>query len=282
MANELAGKVAIVTGGANGIGAGAVEVFVEEGAKVVIADVDVENGEAFARRLGPAARFLRTDVADRAQIQALVDYAVTEFGDLDIMFNNAGIMGKFTNRFLDDDLSDFDRVMHTNLASVMHGAQIAAQHIVKRRKGSIINTGSISAIDAGYALFVYRAAKAGITSFTKSLAIDIGEYGVRVNAIAPGHIPTGLNHLAEPGMPPEMLAKLKAVMEPLWFANQPLKRQGAPRDVGNAALFLGSDRSIYVTGQVLAVDGGCTAGDPVNLNAVLTEARRKFREDYGA
>jgi NAD(P)-dependent dehydrogenase (short-subunit alcohol dehydrogenase family) len=280
MANEVAGKVAIVTGGAKGIGAATAEVFVEEGAKVVIADVDVENGEALADRLGATARFLRTDVSEKAQVQALVDYALAEFGDLDIMFNNAGVTGVFHNRFLDDELDDFETVMNTNLASVMHGCRIAARHMVGKRKGSIINNASIAALDPGYALFTYRASKAGIINLTKSLAIDIGEYGVRVNAIAPGHIPTGLNHFATPGMSPRKLAALQAAMEPHWFVNQPLKRQGAPRDVGNTVLFLASDRAAQVTGQVIAVDGGVTAGDPINLNAILTEAHAKFMASW--
>lgn len=280
MASELAGKVAVVTGGAKGIGAATAEVFVEEGARVVIADIDVERGAALAARLGAAARFLRTDVSDKAQLQALIDYALSEFGDLDVMFNNAGVTGAFHNRYLDDELDDFDAVMNANLASVMHGSRMAARHMVKKGRGSIINNASIAALDPGYALFAYRASKAGMINFTKALAIDIGEYGVRVNAVAPGHIPTGLNHFATPGMSPRKLAALQKATEPLWFVNQPLKRQGAPRDVANTVLFLASDRAAQVTGQVIAVDGGVTAGDPINLNAMLTAAHAEFMENW--
>jgi NAD(P)-dependent dehydrogenase (short-subunit alcohol dehydrogenase family) len=280
MTDEVAGKVAIVTGGAKGIGAATAEVFVQEGARVVIADVDAENGQALADRLGAAARFRRTDVADKAQMRALIDYALAEFGDLDVLFNNAGITGAFHNRFLDDELDDFDRVMNTNLASVMHGSRMAARHMAQKGTGSIINNASIAALDPGYALFAYRASKAGMINFTRALAIDVGEYGVRVNAVAPGHIPTGMNHFADPGMSPRKLAALQKAMEPLWFANQPLKRQGAPRDVANTVLFLASDRSAQVTGQVIAVDGGVTAGDPMNLNAMLTEAHARFMEAW--
>ena len=276
MAGEVAGKVAVVTGGAKGIGAASAEVLVEEGARVVIADVDVENGEALAERLGPAARFLRTDVADKAQMQALIDYALAAFGDLDILFNNAGITGAFHNRFLDDEMDDFDRVMSTNLASVMHGARMAGRHMARKGAGSIINNASIAAVDPGYALFAYRASKAGMINFTRSLAIDLGEYGVRVNAVAPGHIPTGLNHFADPGMSAKKLAALQQAVEPVWFVNQPLRRKGAPRDVANTVLFLASDRAAQVTGQVIAVDGGVTAGDPINLNAMLTKAHHEF------
>jgi NAD(P)-dependent dehydrogenase (short-subunit alcohol dehydrogenase family) len=276
MANELAGKIAIVTGGAKGIGEATVKVFAEEGAKVVIADVDVENGEKLAASLGQAARFRRTDVSDRADVQALVAYAIAEFGGLHVMFNNAAITGVFHNRFLDDPLADFDKVLHTDLAAVMYGAQSAAQHMVKNGGGSIINTTSIAGIDPGFALFTYRAAKAGVVNFTKSLAIDLGEYGVRVNAIAPGHISTSLGTITAPGLSPERTVALRALLEQLWSSNQPLRRKGTPRDVANTALFLASDRAAQVTGQVIAVDGGVTAGDPINLNAMMNEAREKF------
>ena len=279
MAGELKGKVAIVTGGANGIGAATAELFVEEGAKVLIADLDEARGAALATRLGDAARFRRTDVADRAEIQALVDQAIAEFGDLDIMFNNAGFSGSFHNRYLNDPLEDFDRVLQVNLAGVMHGSQIAARHMVKQGKGSIINTSSIAAVAPGYAVLTYRAAKAGVLNFTKSLAIDLGEYGVRVNGIAPGHIPTGMNPFFDKNLAPERQAKLDRLMTETMQFNQPIKRSGSPRDVAQMAMFLGSDRSTDVTGQVIAVDGGVTAGDPINLNGMCAEARRKFLEE---
>ncbi|RYD94532.1 MAG: SDR family oxidoreductase [Sphingomonadales bacterium] len=279
MAHELEGKVAIVTGGANGIGAATAELFVEEGARVLIADLDAERGEAIAARLGDKARFRRTDVADRAEIQALVDQAIADFGDLDIMFNNAGFSGNFHNRYLNDPLEDFDRVLQVNLAGVMHGSQIAARHMVKQGKGSIINTTSIAAVTAGYAVLTYRAAKAGVLNFTKSLAIDLGEYGIRVNGIAPGHIPTGMNPFFQKGLAPERQAKLDELMTATMQFNQPLKRIASGRDVAQMAMFLGSDRSLYVTGQVIAVDGGVTAGDPINLNGMCAEARRQFLEE---
>lgn len=276
MPNELSGKVAIVTGGARGIGEATVEVFVEEGAHVVIADLDAERGNALSARLGPSVRFRETDVADRDQVQALVDFAVAEFGGLHVMFNNAAISGRVTNRFLDDPLTDFDRVMHVNLAGVMYGAQSAARHMAAHGGGSIVNTTSIGALAPGYALAIYRTAKSGVITLTRSLAIDFGEYGIRVNAIAPGHIPTALNNFASTGISAEHDAELQALLDPIFSANQPLKRQASPRDVANMAMFLGSDRSAQVTGQIIAVDGGITAGDAVNLNALMT----RTREDY--
>jgi len=279
MAGELAGKIAIVTGGANGIGAATAELFVEEGARVMIADLDAERGQALADRLGAAAQFRCTDVGDRSDVQGLVDEAIGTFGDLDIMFNNAGFSGHFHNRYLNDPLEDFDRVLQVNLAGVMYGSQIAARHMVKKRSGSIINTSSIAAISPGYAVLTYRAAKAGVLNFTKSLAIDLGEYMVRVNGIAPGHIPTGMNPFFEKGLAPERQARLDKLMGETMQFNQPIKRAGSPRDVAQMAMFLGSDRSTYVTGQVIAVDGGVTAGDPINLNGMCAEARRRFLEE---
>ena len=225
------------------------------------------------KRLGDAARFQRTDVADKADVRAVVDLAMAEFGGLDIMFNNAGVSGASHNRFLDDPLDDFDRVVRINLAGVMYGSQIAAREMVKAGKGSIINTSSIAGLAASYGLLTYRAVKAGVINFTKSLAIDLGEYQIRVNSIAPGHIATGINPFRDASLPPALQAELDLVIEKTMQFNQPLKRRGSPRDVAQTAVFLGSDRSLQVTGQVIAVDGGITAGDPINLNAMLRDAK---------
>src|SRR5262250_615144 len=157
MGQELSGKVAIVTGGASGIGRATVELFVEEGAKVVIADVDAARGEEVAAKLGAAAAFKRTDVANADEIQELVDFAVSRFGGLHVMFNNAGISGSMSRRFLDDELNDFERVMAVKLFGVMVGSQRAARHMVRHGGGSIINTSSIAGINAGGGVMTYRA-----------------------------------------------------------------------------------------------------------------------------
>jgi NAD(P)-dependent dehydrogenase (short-subunit alcohol dehydrogenase family) len=174
MARELDGKVAIVTGGAKGLGRGTVEVFVEEGAKVVIADVDEAGGTELARRLGNSVRFKRTDVARREDVQALVDFATGEFGGLHIMFNNAATSDFAYGRLLDDDFRHFDEVMHVNVLGVMLGTQVAARHMVKNGGGSIVNTSSIGGIKAGGGLPVYRTSKAGIIHYTRSAAVDLG------------------------------------------------------------------------------------------------------------
>lgn len=275
MGQELAGKVAIVTGGAGGIGRATVELFVREGAKVVIADVDVAAGEQLAASLGGQALFRRTDVAIAEEVQALVDCAVESFGGLDIMFNNAGISCAMFDRFLDDELADFHRVMGVNLLGVMLGSQRAGRYMARHGGGSIINNASIAAHNAGFALMSYRASKAGVVHFSKSIAIDLAEYGIRVNCLLPGHIVTELNSFADPGSSPEVAQRLQQALDPVWLSNQPLKRRGRPQDVAEAALYLASDRSAQVTGIVLPVDGGITAGDPVNhLNEIMkTRAR---------
>ncbi len=282
MAGELAGKVAIVTGGTMGIGAGIAELFAEEGAKVVIAGRSEAEGEAVAAKLGGTVRFRRADVSSRADVQALVDYTLAEFGALDAIVNNAAITGAFHNRFLDDDMNDFDEVLHINLAGVMLCSQIAGRHMAARRSGSIVNISSIGAAIPGFALVTYRAAKAGVENFSRSLAIDLGEYGVRVNAIEPGHIPTRLNDFAaHPGLTPEQHAELTVIIDTIYNADQPLKRRGSPRDLANAALFFASDRSTYVTGQVIAIDGGVTAGNAFNQNRMLVDARRDYLARLG-
>lgn len=244
---ELAGKVAIVTGGASGIGRGIVERFVEEGASVVIADVDAERGEALAGDLGTTAAFARTDVSNADDVQRAVDAAVARFGGLHVMVNNAGIGGSFA-RFLDDDFDDFERVMAVNVFGVMVGSQRAARHMVGNGGGSIVNITSIGGINAGPGVMAYRASKAAVIHVTRSVAIDLARDGVRVNCVAPAHIPTAINANLDQ-------SAIVRVM-------QPLQRVGSPRDVANAVLYLASDAAAQVTGIVLPVDGGTTAGPP--------------------
>ena len=275
MGEELSGKVAIITGGANGIGLGIVHLFVEHGAKVVIADVAEAEGEALAGELGPTVLFKRTDVSKADEVQALVDVAVERFGGLHVMVNNAGIGGGAFARFLDDDMTNFDRVVGVNLFGVMIGSQRAARHMAENGGGSIINTTSIAGLLAGYGVMTYRATKAGVIQFSKSVAVDFAEYGIRVNCIAPGHIRTGMNAFSEPGISAEKAEALAQALKPVWDASKPLKRQGTARDVAEAALYLASDRSAQVTGMVLPVDGGISIGDPVNHMAALLNTRSR-------
>ena len=244
---ELAGKVAVVTGGAGGIGRATAKVLVQEGAKVVVADVDVDRGTDVAAAIGDAAAFKRTDVSDAEQVQELVDFAVETFGGLDIMFNNAGI-GSGLTRFLHDDLEDFGRIMGVNLFGVIVGAQRAARHMKDHGGGVIVNNASIAAVNAGAGMISYRSSKAAIAHATKCMAIDLAPYKIRVNCLTPAHIRTGITTYE---------------MAPVLRYMQPLEREAQPEDVANAVVFLASDRAAQVTGIVLPIDGGTTAGPPL-------------------
>jgi len=247
MTAELEGKVAIVTGGAGGIGRGMVELFVDEGAQVVIADVDGDAGSALAAQLGSQTAYQQTDVADADQVQAAVDVAVARFGGLHVMCNNAGVGGTH-KRFLDDDFADFDRVMTVNVLGVMVGMQRAARQMAEQGGGSIVNITSIGGMNAGGGVMAYRASKAAVIHLTRSVAVELAAKNVRVNCIAPAHIPTAINATFDQS----------AIVR----AMQPLQRMGSPRDVAEAALFLASDRAAQITGVLLPVDGGTTAGPP--------------------
>lgn len=259
MVNELADKVAIVTGGASGIGRGLVERFVAEGARVVIGDIETDAGEALADALGPAALFQRTDVADPGQVAGLVATAVERFGGLHVMVNNAGISGPL-RRLLDDDFADFQRVMAVNVLGVMAGTRDAARHMAANGGGSIINLTSIGGIQAGGGVATYRASKAAVIQFTKSAAIELASHEIRVNAIAPGNIPTPILASSAEGMDREELERFEARIRQTMRDDRPLKREGTPEDVAEAALYLATERSRYVTGIVLPVDGGTVAG----------------------
>jgi NAD(P)-dependent dehydrogenase (short-subunit alcohol dehydrogenase family) len=273
MSKELEGKVAIITGGASGIGEATAELFAQQGAKVVIADINAEVGEALAAKLGTNTRFKHTDTSSKVDIESLVDFAIETFGGLDIMFNNAGISGAQYPRFLDDDMADFEKVIGVNLRGVMIGSQCAARYMAKNGGGVILNNASIAGIVPGQALMSYRVSKAAVIHFTKCSAIDFAEYGIRVCAMAPGHIRTPLTAFTIPGMSSEQMVKIREALAPIWDSNQPLKRHGRPIDVAQTALFLCGEKAAQITGAVLPIDGGITAGDPVNHLQELFDAR---------
>src|SRR5271163_4181456 len=266
MVNELLGKVAIVTGGASGIGAGIVEKFLSEGARVVIADVERERGEDLAGKLGGDVVFRSADVSNPEEIGALVTGAVETFGGLDVMVNNAGVSIKMHRSFLDDDLADFHRVMSVNGLGVMAGTRDAARYMATRGGGSIVNVSSIGGIQAGGGVMSYRASKAAVIQFTKSAAIELAYYEIRVNAIAPGNIRTPLLATSAVNMDPGEIERYEAAIRETMRADRPLKREGTPDDIAEAALYFAGDRSRYVTGTVLPVDGGTVAGKVIRSN----------------
>lgn len=260
---ELADKVAIVTGGSGGIGLGVGQRLADEGARVIIADINVEAGQGAASSLGNRASFVRTDVADQQQLRDLVDHVVSTCGRLDIMVNNAGIGGMNHPRLLDDDLSDFHQVMAIDLLGVMAGTREAARAMKDSGGGSIVNISSIGGINASAGNWTYHVAKSSVIMFTKCAAIDLGEYNIRVNAIAPGNIETDiLGRNMGAGVAVEKQAELTASIRQFIISRQPLKLQGKVRDIAEATLFFVSERSRYITGTLLPVDAGLVAGSP--------------------
>lgn len=278
MSPDVSGKVAVITGAASGIGRATAELLVAQGARVVLADVNAQEGEALATELGQGARFKQTDVSSPEELAQLIDYATGQFDGLDIMFNNAGISGAQHPRFLDDDLADFQRVVGINLQGVMMGSRLAGKYMSEHGGGVIINNASIAGVLPGQAMMSYRVTKAAVIHFTKCIAIDLAEYGIRVNCLAPGHIRTPLTAFSMPGMDDSQVARLREALAPVWDSNQPLKRHGSPEDVAKTVLFLASDWAAQITGVVLPIDGGITAGDPVNHLQEIFAARASALE----
>ncbi len=252
---RLQGRVTLITGGAAGIGRATALRFAEEGAKVVVCDVNAAAGQALARTLGPEARFDRVDVADRQAVQAWVDDVFAHYGRIDVLVNNAGIMrDNQLVKVKDGELvgqmpeADFDLVVSVNLKGVFNGAQAVAPYMIRQNKGVILNAASISGLDGNFGQTNYVATKAGVIGMTKVWARELGRYNIRVNAVAPGLTATEI--LA--AMPEKVLEGMKA--------RTPLRRLGEPREIANAYLFLASDEASFITGAVLRVDGGIVIG----------------------
>ncbi len=278
MAQSLAGKVAIVTGGAHGIGRATVDLFVQEGARVVIGDINDELGAEAVRELGDAVRFKHADVANPAQMEALVAHAVSEFGGLHVMMNNAGLSDQNHGSLLDADFSSFERITEINMLGVMLGTQYAARHMKAHGGGSIINISSIAGSRPGHGFWIYRACKAGVINFTKSASIDLGPDLIRVNCILPGNIPTHTRYVkgGEGDMDDAKVAKIRGAILDVRMKRQPLKRQGQAIDIAQGAVFLASDSSAQISGLIMPIDAGATAGDPVSLIQQIMAARAEI------
>ena len=256
---RLDGKVAVITGATSGIGLVTAEVFVAEGAKIVIAGRRVPEGEALAGKLGAACIFRQTDVTQEDQVRALIALAVDKFGKIDCLFNNAGGPAQ-TGGIENLDVARFDAAIATLLRSVMLGMKHAAPYMKKQGFGSIINNGSIAGRLAGFSSsVVYGAAKAAVIHLTTCVAMELGEHNIRVNSISPGAIATGIFGKAL-GLSVEAAEKTPAVMREVYKAAQPIPRAGLPEDIAHAAVFLASDESTFVNGHDLVVDGAITRG----------------------
>ena len=237
---------------------------------MVLADVLDDAGEAVAQSLGSAALYRHADVTQPGQVQALIDTAVEEFGGLHIMFNNAGTMGALQADFLEEDFQTFRQTIEINLLGPMLGANYAARHMAHNGGGCILTTASSSALYGGYGIIPYRATKAGVVSMTRSLAIELGKYGIRVNCISPGPTRTPMT-ASIGGVPEDKVEELADVSMECMRGRMPLGRLGMPEDIANAAVFLASDLAAQITGVDLAVDGGETLGNMENTADIIQQ-----------
>lgn len=264
--SNFTNKVALVTGGASGMGAAFARIIVRDGGKIAICDLNEELGNEIIAELGPdKATFTRTDVSDFADMQAFVDGAAAHFGKIDIMFNNAGIGGMGSTGDLDPDT--FRRVIEVDLFSVFYGCKAALPHMLKNGGGAIVNNASIAGMQGDYGMSAYNTAKGGVVNYTRALAVDYATQGIRANVVCPGTVDTPL------------FAGLKAA--PSVFDNfikaVPMGRIAAPEEIAEVAAFLASDAASYMTGAVIPIDGGVTAttGFP-DLAPFMEELQRAF------
>ena len=248
-------KVVLITGGAAGIGKATALRFVEEGAKVVICDVNEVLGQETLGLVGPEAAFYKVNVTNRADVQQWIDQVVEKYGRIDVLVNNAGVLRdgqliKFKDGQLVGQMSeaDFDLVISVNLKGVFNCTQAAAPVMAKQKNGVILNATSIVGLDGNFGQTNYVATKSGVIGMTKVWARELGKFGIRVNAVAPGFTAT------------EMVASMPEKVLEGMRARTPLGRMGEPRDIANAYLFLASDDASFITGETLRVDGGIVVG----------------------
>ena len=251
---RLKDKVTVITGGAAGIGKATAQRFQEEGATVVICDVNEGAGQAAVNELGLAA-FYKVNVMDRQDVQRWVDDVVARFGRIDVLVNNAGVLrdgrlvvmkeGELVKQMPE---ADWDLVIGVNLKGVFNCTQAVAPVMIKQGGGVILNASSVVGVDGNFGQTNYVATKAGVIGMTKVWARELGRHGIRVNAVAPGFILT------------EMLLQMPEKVLQGMLTHVPLDRMGQPRDIANAYLFLASDEASYISGVVLRVDGGVVVG----------------------
>jgi NAD(P)-dependent dehydrogenase (short-subunit alcohol dehydrogenase family) len=276
MSDRLAGKVAVITGAASGIGAGTAQRFAEEGARVVLADIQDEAGRALAKELGDIATFVHCDVTVESDVEAAVKAAVSSFGRLDVMFNNAGIVGAI-GPIADTPIDAWDRTINILLRSVFLGMKHSAKIMIPQGSGSIISTSSTAGILGGLGPHVYTAAKHGVIGLTKSVASELARDGIRVNAISPGNTVTAMTAGVITGDHTDVEKATKHIS-----SGSALGIPGLPSDIANAALYLASEESRNVTAHTLVVDAGQTTMPGTGRfhkgeSAIVHEAGRRDR-----
>ncbi|MEM8822776.1 MAG: SDR family NAD(P)-dependent oxidoreductase [Pseudomonadota bacterium] len=246
---ELSGKVAVVTGAAQGIGRACAMRLAAEGASVVVADVDEAEGQAAAVEIGDRALFVATDLRDFAAVQAMADAAEAQFGGVDILVNNAAVALNGVVDEIDEDR--WTAVIDLNLTGVWRAMRVCAPQMRARGGGAIVNMSSVQGLRAFKGWPAYAAAKGGVNALTVQSAVDLAPAGIRVNAVAPGTILTPMNERIFADLPDG-----GAALREEWNRAHPLGRFGYPDEVAEAVFYLASDRSAFVTGEILRVDGG--------------------------
>jgi NAD(P)-dependent dehydrogenase (short-subunit alcohol dehydrogenase family) len=278
---RLDGKRAVITGAASGIGEATARLFVAEGASVLLADVDTGRGSRLASELGERAAFVATDVSQEADVDNAVRTCVRVFGGLDVMFNNAGVPGSIGS-IEDIDVAGWDHTVGVHLRGVFLGIRAAARVMRPQGSGSIINTSSVASFRANLGGHDYSAAKAAIRQLTLTAANELGEHGVRVNAVCPGGVATAIFGRAA-GLDGDAAQRTVELMSLALSDIAPIRRAGQPIDIAEAVLWLASDAASFVNGQAIAVDGGLLTGSlrrnrPASTADMLTLLRQAAEE----
>ncbi|MGH1488574.1 MAG: SDR family NAD(P)-dependent oxidoreductase [Acidimicrobiales bacterium] len=277
---RLDGKVAVITGAASGIGRATAELYVSEGAKVVVADLQEDVGGAFAAELGDNATFVSCNVVDEDQVAAAVGEAVSRWGRLDAVYANAGFVG-VTGPMESISSDDYDKTMNVLLRGVFYTVKHAAPVMREQGSGSMIATASVCGLEAGIGAHIYTVAKAGVISLMQTTALEMAEYGVRANSICPGYIATSLmaGRMRSQVSDDETESRLQKSRD-MMGESQAMHRVGEADDIAKMALFLASDDSEWVTGTAQVVDGGLTVGKPWRKQPrTMTEVRPIYMYD---
>ena len=269
-----------MTGASKGVGKGIALDLARNGCDVAVNfHSDAPGAEATVAEIvamGRTAFAVKGDVGVAADVDSMMAAVLARFGKLDILVNNAGV--QTWKPLLDLEESEWDRTIQTNLKGCFLCTQRAARHMKDHGGGVILQNSSIAGTLAGHAMMTYRASKAALNQFSKSAAIDLGRYGIRVNCLVPGHIRTQLSSFQQ-GASDDKIAALEREVDAVYLSNQIIKRRGDPEDCAQAALFLASDRARQITGIIMPVEAGVTAGDPVNHLADIMDARGRVLGD---